>query len=99
MIATNRALCSAHQLQKMPPHARCVGGEAGEVVEGADRLVHGHAAAVEGATAPAAGEAQEFGVEREVDDLGDPQMGIDEFGGAVNQRTACVRSRGTPRPV
>ena len=58
---------------------------AGEELEGAGRLEHGHAAAIERPAAALARGAEQLRFKRSVDDLGDPEAVTQEVGG----RGAC----------
>ena len=53
-------------------HSARVSGKAGEQTKRLDRLEHGHAAAIQTPASRGTSRAQQFGLEREVDDLGDP---------------------------
>ena len=55
----------------MAYHSTGIGLSAAKVLEGCNGLEHGHAASVQRAAADRARGAQQFGLEREVDDLGD----------------------------
>src|SRR5215475_12951831 len=76
--APTRGSISAHRVE-MPHHALGVGLDAGEQAKRADRLEDRHAAAIKSSAPLAARDAQEFGLEREVDDLRDPMPGLEQL--------------------
>ena len=85
----------ARELGEVAQHPLGVGPHAGEQLERARGLEHGHAAAVERAAAGVARGAQQLGLQRPVDDLGDPQVGAQQR--RVERRARMVGHPGRRR--
>ncbi|MCO5571870.1 hypothetical protein L7F22_025618 [Adiantum nelumboides] len=77
---TGGLLLGGDQLGEVGEHPRRIRCDAGEQTERLRGLVHRHRAAVEGAAARGARGTQQRGVQRPVDDLGDPRAGREQRG-------------------
>ena len=66
--------------REMMLHPLRVRRDAGKQPESLDRLEYGHAAAVQGAAAEPARHAQQFGLQREINNLSDPQRRPQQVG-------------------
>ena len=91
-VAIERRISGPHrfvdELGEVAQHPLAVGLDAGEQRERVRGLEDRHAAAVERAAAALAGAPEQLGLERAVDDLGDPQLGPQQLLAAAAGRGA-----------